>query len=364
MYSLLVNIKVSELNKLLVLNFTGQQRQQQQQGQRQRRERGENEGEERSAQWDFQVNWDDIHNIHPKLKSRLDKGKKLTKSLRRSFVSRIVTQVRNSVPGVDRRIFIQVMADMKRKYPRTFRHELANGVVGKGTVTYFMQTKYDNDRRPKERTRLETESPAIKAAYGCVKWRLLNLPAGQTPGSQDEIRSELVEIFTTQREQAWDWEVISEKMNSTYGTLREEINRQALAIEKARKDLMKQRRQNQQNEEQNVDNPEDAITSTAELQERWPFLFQPKGMMSHFVKLTQVNFEEQMRIFLETEVDKTIEFLVSKREDNKSFKRRMDRAIRSNPANIDSLKLTGLVKMLSNYFDEDMSFIMKVIEVS
>lgn len=317
------------------------------------------------------MDWNDIYAIHPKMKKRLDAGKKLTKLLRREVVSRTVNQVRNKVPGADRKIFLHIMKEMKRKHGRSFRHELANGVVGSKTVVYYMQTKYDNSRRPARRTRLETEAPNLKEAYGCVKWRLLNLPANQTIETQEQIRAELQEIFTTRREEAWNWADIQDRMDLTYGSLRAEINKQALSIEKAKKALRKRNRNKnqqqenrQQEEDENVDDPDAAITPTAALQEKWPFLFQPKGMMHHFNRLTEVDYEEKQRLFVENELDKTLELLAGKRKNNKKFQKKVNKAIRRNAGNERGLKLTALVVMLTNYFSECLNSIIQVIEVN
>lgn len=140
------------------------------------------------------------------------------------------------------------MDKMKRKYPNTFQHELVNGAVGKTSITAAMQNKFDNDRRAPRRMALETEAPNFKAAYGCVKWRLNSLPANETVATQEEKRLELERIYTTVRSEAWNWETINNLVNETYGTLRQEINRQAETIEK----LIKQRTKEREQEEDKI----------------------------------------------------------------------------------------------------------------
>lgn len=99
-------------------------------------------------------------------------------NVRKKMVERIVTQVRNKVPHCERKSFIQVMKDMKLKYKKTFRHELAKGVIGKHSLLASMQAKFDNDKRAiKRRSQMEIEAPGnFKAAYGCVRWRVTTLP--------------------------------------------------------------------------------------------------------------------------------------------------------------------------------------------
>ena len=72
------------------------------------------------------------------------------------------------------------MMDMKRKYKKSFRHELAKGIIGKNSLVASMQAKFDNDKRAgKRRAQMEVEAPNIKAAYGCVRWRVTTLPDGE-----------------------------------------------------------------------------------------------------------------------------------------------------------------------------------------
>ena len=347
-----------------------EQQQQNQAGPRNRR-RVENIGEER---WEFEINWPDIYAAKPGLKERLIAGRKLTKPMRLALVARAVNQVRMNVPNANRRIFLQVMADMKLKHSRTFKHELANGVVGKKTIAYYMQAKFDNDHRANQKTRAEAEAPAFKAAYGCVQWRLAGLPPQQTPATQEELRAELVDIFQTQRESAWNWNEIRSKMNLTYGTLRSEINSQAESIIKTRQALIKRRRQQslskrrgreQENdlEEENVEDDQLNVKTTAEIQARWPFLFQPSGMASHFLKLTNIDLEEKFTECVANDLDTTLEFLIEKQRQNKKVGKKIKRAIEEREELTRSLKYAGLLKMLTNYFQEDIEFLVRVIEV-
>lgn len=143
-------------------------------------------------------------------------------------------------------------------------------------------------------------APNIKAAYGWKKWRLLSLADNETPESQEKHRKELVEHYEETRPTAWDMEVVSLKMELTYGTFREEINQQAEKILNAQKKNHKQR-------EEEIDDP--TLQTTAELRNRWPFLFLPDGMMTHFHTLTEVNFQEKLAEFLTSDAEKILVFL-------------------------------------------------------
>lgn len=90
--------------------------------------------------------------------------------------------------------------DMKQKYKKSFRHELAQGVIGKDSLVACMQAKFDNDKRAlKRRSQMEVEAPSnCKAAYGCVRWRVTTLPVGEYCLSDTFIKRAyfLVNIFT------------------------------------------------------------------------------------------------------------------------------------------------------------------------
>ncbi|XP_034255334.1 uncharacterized protein LOC117653638 [Thrips palmi] len=259
----------------------------------------------------FVIDWRDIYNIDDKIKTRLQRGKKIRKKQRKSLVSRIVTQVRNRVPHATRQTFVDVMEDMKAKYEGSFKHELANGAVGKTSITASMQSKFDNDRRPPPRTKTETEAPNIKAAYGCRKWRVSRLPDGETPDTQEEKRMELVRIFTTERPRAWNWENINNLIDDTYATQRMEINRQAELIEKDKKARAKAKRLGKEYE--SVVNGDDPAYTTASLRDRWPFLFTANGMKHHFDFLTSNHMDAQIANFVEEKLDDMLEFLMEKK---------------------------------------------------
>lgn len=129
--------------------------------------------------WDFTLDWQDIYNIDPKIRRNLEKGKKLIKRSKRQMIERVVAQVRNRVPHCERKTFVQVMKEMKLKYPRSFRHELAQGIIGKNSLVASMQAKFDNDKRGPRRSQMEIEAPNLKAAYGCIRWRVTVLPEGE-----------------------------------------------------------------------------------------------------------------------------------------------------------------------------------------
>lgn len=255
-------------------------------------------------------------------------GKKLRRKEKVQLVARVVQQVRDSVPQATRAIFDGVSKQLKKKYPVTFKSELAKGIVAKKTLGFKMKTKFDNDLRPTDRrTTTEKQAPAIKAAYGCLRWRVLDLPDGESEESLEEKRIALEGYFETHRPNAWDWEYISGEMDQLFGQQRADINRQAEEILKSKANSRKKKNQNQEQvpPEQQA---RAVVTSTTDLRDRWPFLFVPSGMLMHFTKLTDVNLEEKLEIYIDNGLDKMIEFMLASNSEKKkrSMKKKIDRA--------------------------------------
>lgn len=324
----------------------------------------------REREWEFNVDWQDIKNGSDTIMARLEKGKKLKKQQRIIFVQRIVSQVRNKAPAATRRIFVQVMNDIKRKYRASFEHELANGKIGKRSITKKMMDKFDNDKRPPRRTRLEQQAPISKAAYGCIMWRA-PLPEDQTPASQEEIRADLKEYFTTTRPAMYDWNMIGAKLLLTYSTQRRDINRQAEALEKLRKAELKRKRMRQhipQTEEELVDDP---AVETANLADMWPFLFQARGMRIHFKELTGVDFPACIEKFITSnQMEHLLDFcecqLKQNNEDARKLIKKMKKTVKREESEEtkQSLKFTCLILLLLIFFKENSEEVMRCVEVS
>lgn len=200
---------------------------------------------------------------------------------------------------------------------------------------------------------------------------------GETQDSLETKRVELVQIFNTQRPRAWDIEHIREMMNETYALQRRDINRQAENLAKLQKEASKRKRaaKNNKNKENispeqetgSVDEP--VIITTIMLQEKWPFLFKPDGMMNHFEELTKVKFDELLDTFLQEEAQKVMEFFAAKKkgEGMKKIKKKLDKGLRratEKGSDLNSPTVTAFLAMLSKYLNEDFGFLIRVIEVN
>ncbi|KAJ1528943.1 hypothetical protein ONE63_007311 [Megalurothrips usitatus] len=285
--------------------------------------------------------------------------------MRKVLVQRVVNQVREKVPHARRRIFVQIVADVKAKYPGTFKHELANGKVGKRSLTKKMMDTFDNKKRTPHTTRVECEAPTLKAAYGCVQWRV-SLPSNQTVESQEEIRSSLADYFSTRRVSAWDWNHIQENMKLTYASQRKDINKQAELIEKLRKEQLKRKRTGRvEGEEMEVD---DVTVTTAHLADLWPFLFQPLGMKAHFNILTKTDIDENVQLFIDKTLDSLHEFckkiVVPKEKKARKLNKKLAKKIpEGDKDKVNEWKLSAVLLMLTTYFKEDWSELILMTEV-
>lgn len=328
----------------------------------------ENRNRTGNLTWDFEVDWTDIKNGDKEIIRKLKHGRKLKMKHRKLFVARVVDQVRQRVPAAERNVFIQVMTDVKKKYPTSFRHELAGGKVGKTSITFKMMTKFDNDKRPDRKTRVEKEAPTLKAAYGCVQWRA-PLPAGQTVGSQEEVRKALHKYFHETRPTAWDWTDIQSKMLLTYSSQRKDLNSQAEAIERVRKATLKAKRTGRVGEEEAaVDDP---LAPTVRIVDRWPFLFQARGIRVHFTQLTKVEFSAAIQKFLaENHLKQLLDFLsdlLARNEEAKrtvkKMKKRVKRAEETEESKT-SLQFSVLLLLLCLHWKENLDHILTCVEVS
>lgn len=89
--------------------------------------------------------------------------------------------------------------------------------------------------------------------------------------------------------------------------------------------------------------------------------------MSHFQELTKINFEEQLHTFLQTEAQKVMKFLTEKKAGNSKIQKKLEkslrRAARNNELDQESPTVAAFFAMLAKYLNEDISFLIRVIEV-
>lgn len=312
-------------------------------------------------EWNFNINWKDIYAINSGMRKNLKDGKKLKKKAKLELVRRLVNQVKDKVPQARRTIFRQVTRDLKRKYPVSFSSELAKGKLSKKSLCRRMQTRFDNSKRAKKGNTLEQESPNnIKAAYGCRKWRLVTLPDGETAASLKTRQEDLANYFETQRPSAWDWSYIDENMEKTYADQRTDINKQAEEILKLTKRLNRRGGRGNKDDAQNM-----RLTTSEELRQKWPFLFQSRPMMKHFTILTEVPMYEKLQKFLKDDVTGVIQFLCeTNKGKTKRIKKNMKKAAKElqNPGY--NPQLAAVLMLLVQRFNEKEDSLWIQVEVN
>ena len=241
--------------------------------------------------------------------------------------------------------------EMKQKYPVSFSGELAGGKVSKNSLCKKMQDKFDNDKRPARRTTTETEAPAIKPAYGCVRWRVFSLPAGESEESLNTLQVDLKNHFETVRPGSWDWQTVEAGMTKTYCNQRKDLNQQAEEIEKG------QRKNKKQTEQDNTVQ----IITTEELRNKWPFLFQPRGRLAHFFQLTEVKITEKITGFLNTDIKDIVKFLL---ETNKGKTKKIKKSLKRATLPGQNGRLAALILLLLQRFGEQKDGIFIMVDVS
>lgn len=195
-----------------------------------------------SDKYNFKIDWEDVYKCHDSIQDRLQRGKSLKSKQKRELIKRIVNQVRTKVPHAKRDIFRHIVLAMKKKYPLALHSELAQGKLNRKSLCTRMQNKFDNDRRPARRTRMEHQAPAIKAAYGCTRWRVANIPQGETEQTLQQAQEDLAQYFESTRPSVWDWTYINAAMKQTYRGQRQDINQQAEQIIEMEKKLLKKKK--------------------------------------------------------------------------------------------------------------------------
>ena len=136
-------------------------------------------------------------------------------------------------------------------------------------------------------------------------------------------------------------------MKKTYGLQRTDINKQALEIEKNRR---------QPNAAALTE-----ITLTETLRDKWPFLTVPRIMLQHFQELTNIDISSKLTSFLEENIKDIVVFLLeTNKEKTKKIKKRMNRSPLEHP----NPKLAALILLLLQRFKEETLGIFTTVDVS
>lgn len=288
------------------------------------------------------------------VKEAIKRKKRPSAKSREDMVGRLVDRCRETIPNLKRDVFNNLAKEIVVLYPDSFKDTLLLSDHGSDSLAKQLKVKFDNDKRPKDsKVGKENTAPGLVQSYGCVEWSPA-LPDGETMESQERIMTELKEMNNTPRKDL-DSRLVKVKLISSFYLQRLHIN--GPALEKPKPPRGKKR--NRQDE--NLDNPSPGPSYVASLKENWPFLFTPAGMNIHFFLLTKVQFRDRLSKFITEESEVMIDFLGCKNEPLAKLKRQM---IRAEKQSRGFARLVGLLLMLIQYFNDELSAFVSFTEVS
>lgn len=290
------------------------------------------------------------------VKSAIANKQRPSAAARCQMVDRIVDDCREKVPNLERAMFNPVAQQIVESYPESFRDTILLSEHGSDSLAKQLRDKFDNEKRPvTARTSKEKEAPAVKQAYGCTKWNP-PLPENATEESLEEKRNDLKEMHTLTPKE-WDWKMIKKSMEESHFLQRKDINGALAAA--ASKQKSRKRKRGETNEQ--VDNDLTEKVSIVDIKDRWPFLFSSRGMNYHFFNLTSVDFRDNLSSFVQEDGSLLIEFLASKGDELSKMKLDMVRAERNG---LRSTKLPTVLKMLTKALKDDVSLLVRFVEVN
>lgn len=236
-------------------------------------------------------------------------------------------------PG--RAVYKEIVNALFVDYAACFIDKIKEKTIGDGkfTLTDQLETCVENLCRSKSNSGETRASAVIKGnrKMACVLPDKFNPALSKIQKQEAEIvRRELVAVYRRSK-CMWDWDLIKDKLSqySTFALQRNEITSRKRNI--------------------------------ADIVEKWPFLFEPLGMMRHMLELTGQDLHKNFEIFQNQEVERLIKFLTiqsGKRVANLKIQR--DAACGTCPYT----SMLAAVIMLTKHFEEDVLEIIRCIEVS
>lgn len=222
------------------------------------------------------------------------------------------------------------------------RDDTNNTVIGTGYDSWVCQLKsrVENLNRnschtPKYvRDAADTTSPKgvkrkIVDGYGCVNWQP-ERPADQTDEEVKKLEEELTELHKTGPER-WDGGKVDVLMAATYYLQRKDIN-SGMAV--------------------------------ADLQSKWPFLFQTRWMLKHFHQLVDIDLLEAVTTALALRGDRVVRYSEGQGQAGKKEVRAALGDLHSVVNAEANLQLSSVILLLMAHFDEKPSVLFQVADVS
>lgn len=277
---------------------------------------------------------------------KCDKGQWLDKAERCAVVFNIVQDVLHEDASFPRTGFNKIAEAMVAQHPNTFQ-DRGKDVKPLSCLYYTNKLKFRYDEVLRSRKNKDkNECPQIPQAYGCVRWRVATLPEPR----EDLLKrkQEMAEIYSNSRRKDWDWDLIQDHMQATFGLQREDINSQTPP---------KRPRKGQRQ----VTRPEPRTTK--QIDEDWPMLLQPKGMAIHYTELTKKpDFLSQLNEFdNEYGQDTFIKFLRKQNGPNREVYSDFKSAVKKTEGK--EPHCIAMCQMLVNVMQEEQKLIIIEVEV-
>ena len=241
-----------------------------------------------------------------------------------------------------RRQLAFVASKIVLQYPESFQDKLDDIIVGTGynSILKQLEHRFQNINRPHKRctssddTESEPQSKqrrgAATSSYGTDAAEYApTLPDTEDESTQKEKQKELQDMYT---HEIWNVELVTDKLNDTYPTVRHSINKGAESINK--------------------------------LKEEWPFLFEKHGLLHHFTRLVGLDLQGTLEKAMATKVPKLLLFMQFNQSKCKPLRKRLqdvDCAKREKGNN--SPEILGFLLVLATYFGEDTSELIQIAEV-
>lgn len=184
-------------------------------------------------------------------------------------------------------------------------------------------------RAPKSATRGLTVAPQHPVgvdSYGCINWQPQETPDGETEESLESSRALLCNLYSEKGPLATDDEETRKLMHKTYFLQR-----------------------------QNINGP--PVLAVKEIQQMWPYLFQPRHMFEHFASLTGIEILPRFRQAMERKGERIYRFFLGKKE-------RLQQDLQLILSTMDNTSVTGVIILVMRHFKESENSLLLLSDVS
>ncbi|KAI4810927.1 hypothetical protein KUCAC02_013854 [Chaenocephalus aceratus] len=253
------------------------------------------------------------------IKKILEKKERPTARDRREIIRLISAEIVSFCKNPQKKHLSEVARKMVVDYPKSFKDEIENQVVGSGydSITKQLQCRVDNYKRLELPTMTHSSSADKgkkrwrKDAYGCVGNPEPQLSANCE--AQKKMKGELHKMFEGNEK---DEKKIEALMMNTFSSQKRDV----------------------QNEK-----------DTQTLNEEWPYLFTTTGLKTHFKELTGVHINHEFQEDMKSKYKRILGYLKSQRPARESRAAKLLPQIQGNPGEDSG----GALLLLLAHFKED-----------